>query len=123
RASSFESIRAPRCRSIAGSTSWDDRTGPLSSRSAVLDDADDRCEHGPSHAAACNLSDNAADIRRRGAIGEQRNQHAEDLAPDPATDRSGDGVSKRPQIDILGGIGDDVAADRATDDLHNEVDE
>src|SRR5260221_10614853 len=44
-----------------------------SGRCPVLESPDDRREDGSSDAATGHLADDAADIRRRGAIGEQRN--------------------------------------------------
>jgi hypothetical protein len=52
---------------------WSTETAFRSGR-LVLDGADDRGEDGTGNAAAGDLADNAADTRRRGAIGEQRNQ-------------------------------------------------
>ena len=73
-----------------------------SRRRPVLDGADDRRENGTRDAATGHLADDAADIRRRGGIGKQRNQHAEDLSPDAAANGPREGVSKRTEIDILG---------------------
>jgi len=94
-----------------------------SSRRPVLDGADDRGENRAGHAAAGHLADDAADIRGRGAIGEQRNQHPEELSPGAAADRPRDSISERTKIDILGRGGRDVAADSATDDLDDQIDE
>jgi hypothetical protein len=84
-----------------------------SGRGSVLESADDRGENGAGNAAAGHLADNAADIRGRGAIGKQRDQHTEDLSPGAAADRACDGISQRAKIDILGRTGGDIAADRA----------
>src|SRR5437016_1882078 len=59
----------------------------LSGRRPVLDGADDCGENSTGHAATGHLADDAADIRCRGAIGEQRNQHTEELSPGAAADR------------------------------------
>src|SRR5437879_5152002 len=67
----------------------------LSGRCSVLDGADDCGENRTGNTAAGHLADDAADIRRRGTIGEQRNQHAEELSPGAAADRARDGISKR----------------------------
>src|SRR5205823_13217761 len=63
----------------------------LSGRRPVLDGADDCGENSTGHAATGHLADDAADIRCRGAIGEQRNQHTEELSPGAAADRTGAG--------------------------------
>src|SRR6202171_203293 len=68
---------------------------PSSRRRPVLDGTDDRRENGTRDAATGHLADAAADIRRRGGIGEQRYQHAQDLCAYAATNRTCDGVSKR----------------------------
>src|ERR1700730_2410575 len=94
-----------------------------SSRRPVLDGADDCGQNGAGHAATGHLADNAADIRGRGAIGQQRNQHTKDLSPGAAADRTRDGISERAKINILARAGSDIAADRATDDLDDQVDE
>jgi hypothetical protein len=44
------------------------------------------------------------------------------LSPGAAADRTRDGISERAKIDILGRAGSDIAADRATDDLDDQVD-
>src|ERR1700730_17753847 len=54
-----------------------------SGRRPVFDGAHNRRQHCPCNAATGHLADDAADIRRRGGIGEQRDQHAEDLPPTP----------------------------------------
>jgi hypothetical protein len=82
----------------------------------VLDGTDDCRQNRAGNAATGHLADDAADIRRRGGVGEQRNQHAEDLSPDAAPDRTRDGVSKRTEIDVLGGACGNIAADGAADD-------
>ena len=68
----------------------------------VLDGADDRGENGAGDAATGDLAYDAADIGRRGAIGQQRNQHAEKLPAGTAADGARDGISKRAEIDVLG---------------------
>jgi hypothetical protein len=45
------------------------------------------------------------------------------LSPGAAADRTGDGISERAKIDILGRAGGDIATDRATDDLDDQIDE
>src|SRR5450631_4615863 len=90
-----------------------------SRRRPVLDGTDDRRENGTRNAATGHLADDAADIRRRGGIGEQRNQHAEDLSAYAATNRACDGVPERTEIDILGCARGDVSADGAADDLYD----
>jgi len=94
-----------------------------SRRRHVLDGADDRRKNGTRDAATGHLADDAADIRRRGGIGKQRNQHAEDLSPDAAANRPREGVSKRTEIDILGGARGGISADGAADDLYDQIDE
>jgi hypothetical protein len=94
-----------------------------SSRRPVLDGADDRGENRAGNATTGHLADDAADIRRGGTIGKQRNQHTEDLSPDAAADGPRDGVSKGSEIDILGRAGGDIAAYGATDDLDDQIDE
>jgi hypothetical protein len=89
----------------------------------ALDSTDDRRENGTRNAATGHLADDAADIWRRGRIGEQRNQHAEDLSAYAATNRTRDSVSKRTEIDILGGTRDNISADGAADDLYDQIDE
>jgi hypothetical protein len=98
-------------------------SGSWSSRRPVLDGADDRGKNGAGNATTGHLADDAADIRRRGTIGKQRNQHTEDLSPDAAADSSRDGVSKGPKIDILGRAGGDIAAHGTADDLDDQIDE
>jgi hypothetical protein len=97
----------------------------IASRSAgfVLDGANDGREHGARNAATGHLADNAADIRRRGRIGEQWKQHSEDLSPDAAADGTRKRVSKRTEIDILGSARGDISADGAADDLYDEINE
>src|ERR1700761_3383255 len=92
-----------------------------SSRRPVLDGTDDRGEDGTGYAAAGDLADDAADIRRRAGIGQQRNQCAQNLSSDAAAHCTGDGISKRTEIDVLGRAGGDIAADRAADDLDDQV--
>jgi hypothetical protein len=92
-------------------------------RRPVLDGADDRGENRTGDAATGDLADDAADIRRRGAIGQQRNQHTENLSADTAADGARDGISKRAEIDVLGRAASDIAADGAADDLDDQVDE
>src|ERR1700720_1867045 len=94
-----------------------------SGRRPVFDGAHNRRQHCPCNAATGHLADDAADIRRRGRIGEQRNQHAEDLSAYAATNRTRDGVSKRTEIDILGCVRGDISADGAADDLYDQIDE
>ncbi len=77
----------------------------------------------PGHAATGHLADNAADIGRRGAIGEQRNQHAEQLSSGAAADGPDDGVCNVPRSMFLAAPGDDIAADGSADNLDDEVDE
>jgi hypothetical protein len=89
----------------------------------ILDSADDGGEYRTRNAATGYLADDAADIWRRSRVGEQRNQHAEDLPPGAAADRTCDGVSNRPKIDVLGGARGDIPADGAADDLYDQVDE
>src|SRR6202051_4776187 len=79
-----------------------------SRRRPVLDRADDRRQHGARNATTGNLTDDAADIRRRGGIRKQWNQHAKDLSAGAAADGARDGISKRTEIDILGGAGRNV---------------
>jgi hypothetical protein len=88
-----------------------------------FDGAHNRRQHCPCNAATGHLADDAADIRRRGGIGEQRDQHAEDLPSDAAADRARNGVSKRTEIDILGRARGNVSADGAADDLYDQIDE
>src|SRR5258708_31016469 len=92
-----------------------------SGRRPVLDGADDRGQDRPCNAATGHLADDAADIRCRGGIGEQRDQHAEDLAPDATADRTRAGISKWTEIDILGGARRNIAADSAAADLHDQM--
>jgi hypothetical protein len=87
----------------------------------VLDGADDRRENRARDAATGHLADDAADIRRRGGICKQWNQHAEDLPPDAAADSARDGVSKRTEIDILGCAPGDISSDGAADDLYDQI--
>src|ERR1700733_13804861 len=94
-----------------------------SSSRPVLDGAHDRRQHGASNAATGNLTDDAADIRRRCGIGKQWNQHAEDLSAGAAADGARDGISKRAEIDILGGAGRNVSTDGAANDLDDQIDE
>jgi hypothetical protein len=94
-----------------------------SRRGPVLDGTDDRRENGTRNAAPGHLADDAADIRRQGGIGEQRNQHAEDLSSYSATNRTCDSVSKRTEIDIFGCARGDISADGAADDLYDQIDE
>jgi hypothetical protein len=94
-----------------------------SSRRPVLDGADDRREHGAGNPTASDLADDAADIRRRGTIGKERDQHTEDLSPGAAADCTGDGISERTKIDILGCAAGNIAAYGATDDLDDQIDE
>jgi hypothetical protein len=47
----------------------------------------------------------------------------EALSPDAAADCAGDGISKRTEIDILGGACGDISADGAADDLYDQIDE
>jgi len=89
----------------------------------VLDGADDRREYGTGNAAAGHLADDAADIRCRGGIGQQWDEHAEQLSPGPAANGAGDGVPKGAEIDVFGCVAGDIAADRATDDLNDQIDE
>jgi hypothetical protein len=83
----------------------------------VLEGADDRGENGTGNAATGDLADNTADIRRRSRIGEQRNQHAEDLSSGAAADGARQRVSERAEIDILGRTRGDIPTDGAADDL------
>jgi hypothetical protein len=94
-----------------------------SRRRPVLDGTDDRRENGTRDAATGHLADDAADIRRRGRIGQQRNQHAEDLSAHAATHRTCDGVSKRTEIDIPGRARGNISADGAADELYDQIDE
>src|SRR5713101_9816353 len=94
-----------------------------SRRRPVLDGTDDRRENGTRDAATGHLADDAADIRRRGRIGEQRNQHAEDLSAYAATHRTCDGVSKRAEIDILSCARGDISAYGTADDLYDQINE
>src|SRR3984957_14279659 len=89
----------------------------------VLQCADDCGENGTRHATAGDLADDATDIRRRGAVGEQRKQHAKDLSPDTTADGSCDRIPERTEIDILGRAGGDISADSAADDLYDQIDE
>src|SRR5258708_14343332 len=84
-----------------------------SGRRPVLDGADDRGQDRPRNAATGHLADDAADIRCRGGIGEQRDQHAADLSPDATADATRDGISKRTDIDILDGPRPTLTADCA----------
>jgi len=89
----------------------------------ILDGADDRRENSTRNAATGHLTDDAADIRRRGGIGEQGNQHSEDLSPDAAADRTRDGISDCTEIDILGRSRGNISADGAADELDDQIDE
>jgi hypothetical protein len=89
----------------------------------VLDGADDRRENGTRDAATGDLTDDASDIRRRGRIGEQGNQHAENLSPDAAADCTRDGIPDCTEIDILGGAPGNISADGPADDLDDQIDE
>src|ERR1700674_3061332 len=80
----------------------------------ALESADDRRENGTRHATTGHLADDAADIRCRSAIGEQRKQHAEDLSPDAAANSPRDSIPECTEIDILGRARRDVSADGAT---------
>src|SRR5206468_9654247 len=80
-------------------------------------------ENGTGDTATGDLADDAADIRRRGAIGQQWNQHTEQLSSGTAANGARDGISKRPKIDVLGGAACDIAADGAANDLDDQVDE
>src|SRR5258708_37793320 len=62
---------------------WSRLPGADRSGRFVLDRADNRGEHGAGHAATGHLADDAADIRRRGGIGQQRNQRICPPAPPP----------------------------------------
>ena len=97
----------------------------IASRSSclILDGADDGGENGTRNTPTGHLADDAADIRRRGRIGEQRKEHSENLSPDPAADCTREGVPKRTEVDILGGTRGDISADGAANDLYDEVDE
>jgi hypothetical protein len=97
----------------------------IASRSGgfILDGAYDGRENGTRNAAAGYLADDAADIRRRSRIGEQWNQHSEDLSAGAATDGTRKRVSQCPEIDILGGACGDISADGAADDLYDEINE
>jgi hypothetical protein len=94
-----------------------------SSSRPVLDGADDRRQHGACNATTGNLTDDAADIRRRGGIGKQWNQHAKDLSAGAAADGACDGVAKRTEIDVLGGASRNISADGAANDLDDQIDE
>jgi mannose-6-phosphate isomerase-like protein (cupin superfamily) len=94
-----------------------------SSRRPVLDRANDRRENGAGNATASDLAHDTTDIRRGGAVGQQRDQHTEDLSPDATTHCARDCVSKRAQIDGLGRIGGDISTDSAADDLNQQIDE
>ena len=89
----------------------------------VLDGADDRGENGTGDTAAGDLADDAADIRRRSRIRQQRDQHAEDLSTGAAADGARERVAERAEIDVLGRPRGDIAADGAADDLNEQVDE
>src|ERR1700722_6652502 len=94
-----------------------------SSGGLVLESADDRGENGPRHATSGDLADDAADIRCRSAVGEQRQQHAEDLSPDAAADGAGDSISDCPEFDVLRRARRDISTDSAADDLDDQIDE
>jgi hypothetical protein len=79
----------------------------------VLEGADDRGKNGPRHAATGDLADDAADIRRRSRIRQQRDQHAEDLSAGAAADGARERVAERAEIDVLGRPRGDIAADGA----------
>jgi hypothetical protein len=89
----------------------------------VLEGADDRGKNGARHAATGDLADDAADIRRRSRIRQQRDQHAEDLSTGAAADGARERVAERAEIDVLGRPRGDIAADGAADDLNEQVDE
>src|SRR3954452_21756994 len=98
-------------------------TSAAPSARLVLDRADDRGENGSGNATAGHLADDAADVRGRSAVGEQRNQHAENLTAGAAANGTHDGIHKRPEIDVLGRASCDIAADGAADDLDDQIDE
>jgi hypothetical protein len=89
----------------------------------VLDGADDRRKNRTRDAATGHLTDDAADVRRRGAIGEQGNQHPQDLSADAAPDRTRDGISDCTEIDILGCAAGNIPTDGAADDLDDQINE
>ncbi len=46
-----------------------------------------------------------------------------DLSTNAAADGTRDGISKRTEIDILGGAGGNISADGAANDLDDQIDE
>src|ERR1700722_12736097 len=89
---------------------------------AVHDHADNRRDDRPRHAAADQLADKGADVHAIRSALQHRDERGQERPACRPAQSAGDGVAGGSQIHILRRRADRVAADRASNELDDKVD-
>jgi hypothetical protein len=95
---------------------------PVGLRGPVLDEADNRCQDRASNAAAGRLTHQGTNIHAGPGVGKHWHEGREDLAPDTATNRSGNRIAKRAEAQVLD-YPSHVSADCTSYNLNQNIDQ